>query len=322
MIGMKRISNASQGFVFSILAFGIFSSHDAVVKTLGAQYSVFQIIFFSTLFAFVPLTIMMMADRNIDNFRPHHPWLIAIRTLATLVGMSSAFYAFTVLPMTEVYALLFATPLFITAISVPVLGETVGLRRWLAVIVGLIGVLVVLRPGTSEFTFGHGAALLAALSSSISSVIVRKIGNEERSAVLILFPMVSSIIVMAALMPFVYQPVDLPDLGAMALVGLLAVAAQVAIIGAYRAAPSATQVAPIQYSQILWATLFGFLFFDEVPDYWVGVGAGIIIISGVFVVWRESRTDVSDNSPVTRTANLRPDTGPSPKPKAVQLQPK
>jgi len=319
---MRRISNASQGFVFSILAFGIFSSHDAVVKTLGAQYSVFQIIFFSTLFAFVPLTIMMMADRNIDNFRPHHPWLIAIRTLATLVGMSSAFYAFTVLPMTEVYALLFATPLFITAISVPVLGETVGLRRWLAVIVGLIGVLVVLRPGTSEFTFGHAAALLAALSSSISSVIVRKIGNEERSAVLILFPMVSSIIVMAALMPFVYQPVDLPDLGAMALVGLLAVAAQVAIIGAYRAAPSATQVAPIQYSQILWATLFGFLFFDEVPDYWVGVGAGIIIVSGVFVVWRESRTDVSENNPVTRAANLRPDTGPSPKPKAVQLQPK
>ena len=319
---MKRISNASRGFALSIFAFGIFSSHDAIIKTLGAQYSVFQIIFFSTLFAFVPLTIMMMADRNIDNFRPHHPWLIAIRTVTTIVGMSSAFYAFTVLPLAEVYALLFATPLLITVLSVPVLGESVGLRRWLAVIVGLLGVMIVLRPGTSEFTFGHAAALLAAVSSSISSVIVRKIGNEERSAVLILFPMVTSIIVMAMLMPFVYQPVDLPDLGAMALVGLLAVAAQVAIIGAYRAAPSAAQVAPIQYSQILWATMFGLLFFDEVPDLWVGVGAGIIILSGVFVVWREGRTDVSDHSPVTRAANLRPDTGLSPKPKAIQIQPK
>lgn len=318
---MKRISNASRGFVLSILAFGIFSSHDALIKTLGAQYSVFQIIFFSALFAFVPLTVMMMADRNIDNFRPRHPWLISIRTVTTIIGMSSAFYAFTVLPLAEVYALLFATPLLITALSVPVLGESVGLRRWLAVIVGLLGILIVLRPGMSEFTFGHAAALLAALSNSISNVIVRKIGNDERSAVLILFPMVTSIIVMASLMPFVYQPVDLPDLGAMALVGLLAVGAQVAIIGAYRAAPSAAQVAPIQYSQILWATMFGFLFFDETPDLWVGVGASVIILSGVFVVWRESRSDVSGNNPVTRAANLRPDTGPSPKPKAVPIQP-
>ena len=156
-------SPTTRGYIFSILAFGFFSSHDAVIKMIGAEYSVFQIILFASLFAFIPLTVMMMADRDLDNYRPRHPWLIMLRSLLSVVGMSSAFYAFTVLPMTEVYALLFITPLLITALSVPLLGEVVRLPRWLAVIVGFLGVLVVLRPGTAELTFGHGAALIAAL---------------------------------------------------------------------------------------------------------------------------------------------------------------
>jgi len=314
---MKPLSNASRSFGLSILAFGLFSSHDAVIKSLGAQYSVFQIIFFSTLFAFVPLTLMMMADRNLDNFRPHHPWLIAARTLSSLVAMSSAFYSFTVLPMAEVYSLLFATPLLITALSVPLLGESVGVRRWIAVIAGLAGVFIILKPGTTDLTLGHATALIAAVASSLSSIIVRKIGNKERSAVLILFPMISSIVVMAVLMPFVYKPVALPDLGSMAAVGLLAVGAQMAIIGAYRVTTSVALVAPVQYSQILWAVLFGYLFFEEFPNFRVAIGAAIIISSGVFVVWRENRADVSDINPVTRTSNPRPDTGPSPKPKGT-----
>ncbi len=315
---MAEKSESTRGFGLALLAFGIFATHDTLIKALGGSYSVFQIIFFSTLFAFLPVTIVMMADRSVNNFRPHHPWLIMARTLCSLIAMTCAFYAFTVLPLTEVYALLFATPLFITVLSVPLLGETVRLQRWIAVIVGFIGVMVVLRPGASEFTFGRGAALLAAAASSFSNIIVRKIGSEERSAVLILFPMISSILVMAALMPMVYQPVKLPDLGIMALIGVLVTFAQIAMIAAYRAAP-AVVIAPVQYSQILWAVAFGYFFFNETPDIWVAVGATIIISSGIFVVWRESRSNVSDEKPVTRIGNPRVDAGPSPKPKHRQV---
>lgn len=318
---MAEASNSTRGFGLALLAFGVFATHDTLIKALGNSYSVFQIIIFSTLFAFLPITIVMMVDRSVDNFRPHHPWLIMARTLCSLIAMSSAFYAFTALPLTEVYALLFATPLFITVLSVPLLGETVRLQRWIAVLVGFAGVMVVLRPGASEFTYGHGAALLAAGASSFANIIVRKIGSEERSAVLILFPMISSIVVMAALMPFVYQPVELPDLGIMALIGLLVTFAQIAMIAAYRAAP-AVVIAPVQYSQILWAVAFGYLFFNETPDIWVAVGASIIISSGIFVVWRESRSDVSDNKPVSRIGNPRVDAGPSPKPKHRQTRQK
>ena len=310
------ISSSTRAYGFSLLAFALFTTHDTVIKAIGADYSVFQIIFFASLFSFIPLTVMMMADRNLDNYRPRHPWLIAARTVLSLTAMSSAFYAFTVLPLSEVYALIFVTPLLITAFSVPLLGEQVGFQRWMAVIVGLCGVVVVLRPGQEPLEVGHVAALISAFASSLSNIIVRKIGNEERSAVLILIPMISGIIVMAMILPSVYVPIELPALGAMALVGLLAVGAQISVISAYRVAPSIAMIAPVQYTQILWATAFGALFFDEYPDIWVAVGAAIIICSGVFVVWRETLR--TGRGPVLRAPNPRPDAGPSPKPKGVK----
>lgn len=194
------------------------------------------------------------------------------------------------------------------------LGEPVRGQRWAAVIVGLIGVLIVLRPGVTVITFGHICALIAAFCSALGSIIMRKIGGEERTAVMILYPMLSSILAMGLILPFVYVPMQIMDLGLSASVGVMSVFAQMMIIAAYRAAPAAV-VAPTQYSQILWATAFGALFFNELPDMWVGVGAAIIIASGVFIVWRESRPSVSVRNPILRNPNPRYDAGPSPKPK-------
>ncbi len=303
---------AFRGFSFGLLAFALFATHDAIVKALGSTYSVFQILFFAMLFAFVPIATLMLADRAIDNFRPHYPRLVALRATLTIIAMSSAFYAFTVLPLAEVYALLFATPLLITALSVPLLGETVRAQRWAAVIFGLIGVLIVLRPGMTELSLGHLAALTSALGNSLGSIVVRKIGGKERPAVLILYPMLGAMFAMTLAMPAVYRPVELADLAMMAAVGFLSVLAQLCIIAAYRAAPAAV-VAPLQYSQILWATAFGALFFYETPDIYVAVGSAVIILSGIFVVWRESRENVSARRPVLQTANPRYDTGPQPR---------
>ncbi|POF32239.1 DMT family transporter [Roseibium marinum] len=303
---------ALKGLVAALVAFAIFSSHDAVIKSLGGSYPVFQIIFFSMLFAFVPMSMLMLADKAVDNFRPRHPWLVLLRSCLTIVSMSCGFYAFTALPLAEVYGLLFTMPLLITAFSVPLLGETVRAQRWAAVVVGLVGVLIVLRPGMVSMSLGHLAALTAACANSLATILIRKLGGQERSAVLILYPMILSMIAMSLTLPFVYVPVDLPDLGLMATIGFLSVIAQIFIIGAYRAAPAAV-VAPLQYSQILWATLFGALFFAEIPDIYVAVGSSIIIASGIFVVWRESRENVSMQTPVLKTANPRFDTGPQPK---------
>jgi drug/metabolite transporter (DMT)-like permease len=301
-----------KGLVTALIAFGFFSTHDAIIKALGSSYPVFQIIFFSMLFAFVPISIIVLADKAVDNFRPHHPWLVLLRSLLAIVAMSCGFYAFTTLPLAEVYALLFAMPLLVTIFSVPLLGETVRMQRWAAVIAGLIGVLIVLRPGVTELTPGHFAALTAACASAMSSIVVRKIGGEERSAVLILYPMLVSLLAMSMTLPVVYVPIELGDLGLMAMIGFLSVAAQLFTIFAYRAAPAAF-VAPIQYSQILWATLYGAVFFAETPDIYVAVGSSVIILSGIFVVWRESQENVSKRTPVLKAANPRFDAGPQPR---------
>jgi len=283
------LSRSTRAYGFALLSFVFFSTHDAIIKALGEGISVVQIVFFGSLFSLVPLSIVAWLDKESSGFMPRHPWLMALRTLLVLVSLTSAFYAFTVLPLSEVYALLFITPLLITAWSVPLLGEHVGLPRWMAVVVGLAGVLVVLRPGIVALELGHFAALTSALAASLAMVIMRKIGNQERSVVLMLFPALAAVVAMGAMLPSVFVPMSFGQVGALALVGVLFIGAQLCVITAYRLAPSVALIAPVQYTQILWATLYGALFFDEFPDIWVAVGAAIIIGSGLFVVWREAR---------------------------------
>ncbi|WP_037313868.1 DMT family transporter [Ruegeria halocynthiae] len=305
---MSAQNTTLRGLGYAFLGFAVFASHDALIKVLGGTYSVMQIIFFATLFSFVPMAVTILTDRTTGNFLPHHPWLVLLRSALMVTSMVCAFYAFSVLPLAEVYSLLFSFPLIVTVLSIPILGEVVRAQRWAAVAVGLIGVLIVLRPGSTDITLGHLAALTAAFCSAFASVLVRKIGNEERSAVLILYPMLLAIAVMSIAQPAVYQPPSLLHLAMMALVGVFSVIAQHLIILAYRAAPAGV-VAPSQYSQIIWATLFGMAFFGEKPDGWVAFGASIIIASGVFVVWRESRSNASANTPVLRVRSPRADTG-------------
>ena len=110
------------------------------------------------------------------TLRPVHPWWVMARTAAALVTGVSAFYAFSVLPLAQVYAFIFAAPMFITILSIPMLGEKVGIHLWAAVAMGLVGVLIVLRPGAEPLTLGHAAGITAAAGSAFASVIARKIG--------------------------------------------------------------------------------------------------------------------------------------------------
>lgn len=289
-----------RGALFGLLAFGIFATHDVIVKYLGGTYAPFQIVFFSVLFGFPIVTFILLRDAKEANLRPKHPWWIAARTAASVITGFCAFYAFTVLPLAQTYAILFAAPLLITVLAIPMLGEQVGWRRGLAVAVGLVGVLVVLQPGQTALSLGHAAALVAAFSGAFASLIMRKVGREERSVVMLLYPMVANFVIMGAAMPFVYVPMPGLDVVALAVVSALALIASACLIFAYRTAP-AILVAPMQYSQILWATLFGVLLFDEGLERATLIGSCIIIASGIYIVLREDRGGRSSTTPVLRT---------------------
>ncbi|MEM9636468.1 MAG: DMT family transporter [Pseudomonadota bacterium] len=296
--------------LMALTAFGLFASHDVIIKILGGGYSPVQIVFFSVLFSFPLAMLYLLRDATPGTLIPVHPWWMMARTVAAVITGFCAFYAFSVLPLAQVYAILFASPLLITVLAIPILGEQVKLRRWLAVAVGLTGVLVVLQPRQAELELGHLAALISAICGSFASIIVRKIGREERSVVIMLYPMMANFIVMAALLPFVYVPLPLADLGKLGIIAVLAWTAGRFLIAAYNRG-EAVIVAPMQYSQILWASMYGLLFFDEQPDTNTIIGSAIIIASGLFIVLRESKSEDSEQ-PVLRTRS-RPETGTTPR---------
>lgn len=301
----------ARGALIALLAFAIYAVHDVVIKVMGAEYSPFQLVFFSVLLSFPFAMISMMRERVEGTLIPVHPWWLTLRTVAAVITGVCAYYAFAFLPLAETYAILFAAPLIITVLAIPVLGEIVRIRRWAAVIVGLIGVIVVLRPGATDLTLGHLSALAAAFFGAVASIIVRKVGAVERPMVLLLYPMMANFVLMAAALPFVYQPMPIEHLGLMGLVAGLGWTASRMMITAYRDGEAAI-IAPMQYSQIIWATIYGFWLFDEGIDTATGFGAAIIIASGLYIVLRESRAGTSKTTPVLRTRS-RSETATTPR---------
>ena len=308
---LSALSPNARGALLALAAFGVYSTHDVFVKLMGERYSPVQIVFFTVLFSFPVFTLMMIRRSSSGSLWPRHPWWSLARSAMVVVTGFSAFTAFTLLPLAQTYALLFAMPMLITILSVPMLGEKVGAARAIAVVVGLIGVLIVLRPGGSDLSVGHLAGIVAALSGAAASVIVRKTGGQESALVLLLYPLLANLVVMGAVLPFVYVPMPLAHLATFGAIAVMSLAGMALTIAAYRVA-EATVVAPMQYSQIVWATVYGALIFAEFPDMPTLVGAGIVILSGVFIVWRENASSPPSSQPVLKT-RTRLDTGTAPR---------
>ena len=305
---IKMTSQAVIGAFWATLAFTIFAVHDVLIKILGTTYSVFQIIFFATLFSFIPISALMLADKKSGTFRPNNLILILTRSFFQVVGFICAFFSFTALELAEAYSLLFITPLLITIFASLLLGEVIRLRRMIALGIGFLGVLIVLRPGFSVLELGHLTAILASFCASMAFIILRKIGQVERSASVILVPMFTTLIVSGLFLPSYFVSPSLIDLVGMAAIGIMSTVSQLALIGAYRAA-AAGLIAPFQYTQIIWAILFGALFFGEIPDTFVLIGAALIITSGIFIIWREYKVESKQEGPVTGSKSAIMDTG-------------
>lgn len=301
---MTVSNNAPQvlrGLAFALVGYAIYSAHDAIVKSLSG-YSVFQIIFFAMLFVYVPFSLIRLTDGRKVRYRPRHPFLVFLRALLVVGATAFAFMAFSMLPMVEVYVLLFTTPLLISILAIPLLGEKIHLFRWVMILIGMVGVIIVLRPSPDSFKLGHVLGLAGAACGSGVAIITRMIGRVESAPTMILSPLLMNITVSGLALYFVYKPMALADLAMMFLMGTMSLAAQLAILEAYRKAP-ATVIAPMQYSQLLWAVFYGALLFNESVDTMTIIGASITAGAGIMMVWRESYA--SKVQPVIKTGNIR-----------------
>jgi S-adenosylmethionine uptake transporter len=277
----------ARGIGTALLSYACFSTSDAMIKLSSARFSVFQIALTLSLFALVPVLVLTRGQGGLRALVPTLPRLVLARGLLTGACALLCWEAFARMPLADGYAILFASPMLVTALSVPLLGEKVGWRRWVATGVGFAGVLVMIRPDFAAVGPGHAMALAAVLFGSLSFIVLRKIGPREKSA-----PVMGGVFLTIALMsaPLAvrdFVPPTGSELLVLALAGLLQGAGQAGLVLATREAPAAV-VAPFQYSQMVWAVLFGFLLFGDRPQPVLFVGLALVIGSGLYTLWRET----------------------------------
>ena len=195
-----------------------------------------------------------------------------------------------------------------TLLAIPFLGEKVKLILWIAILLGLAGVIVVLQPGRTELSLGHVTGFGAAVSLAATSISTRMIGGREHSTTLIVYPMMTMLLASGLAMIWLYQPLTGDALAILFAIGMLNVLGQALLVLAYRSS-EAQFVAPVQYTQMLWAIFYGAVFFGEQVTENVILGSTVIILSGLLFVWREMVASVS--KPILRTRNLRASAGPT-----------
>jgi len=283
----STLSGAGLGLV----AFGAYSAYDVSAKLLGGAYHPLQIIAAASLMTMPLLLIYALLDRGSGTLRPVRPGLMALRAAGTILNFVTGVTAFTLIPLAEAYVIFFTMPLFISLLAIPVLGERFGPVRGAAVILGLVGVVIALDPTATDLGLGHALALGGSLIGAMNYVIIRKTGAVERTAVMLIWPQLTLLLVVAPTMPLVYRPMPVEHLGVAALMAAVLMLGMTAIIGAYRRAP-AIVVAPMQYSQIAWAAIFGALLFGEAMTLRSMIGMVLIAAAGVIVVARQDRPKV------------------------------
>lgn len=269
------------GVLLAIAAYASFAFGDAAIKSFGDTMSVFQIAFFVTLFSFVPaLLVRPRGERWRDALKLNHPWLMQLRGLCGLVSMISVTVAFTTIPLAEVYALVFLTPIIVTILSVLILREPMSPWRWVVLAAGFIGVVLVVRPGFRALEFGHLTAICAAISASIGAIVLKKVSANERRISLLGMILGYALVFNGIAMIPTFELPTLHQFAMLVLIGLFGGTGQLLMIAATRRA-AANQIAPTQYSQILWAIILGGIFYGEYPDAVAIVGLAIVVAAGV-----------------------------------------
>ena len=261
---------------------------DVTAKYLSATLPSIEIAWIRfSVFALIMVPAMLPGTR-LYALQTQRRGLQLIRGAALLASSLFFISGLRFLPIAEASATGFVSPLFVTALSIFFLGERVGVRRWLATAVGLIGVLIILRPGSSAF---HPAAffpLVSALAWACTLIMTRMLSGGERAITTMTYSSIAGVCIMSALVPLVWVAPSWQDVAFGVLIGVASTAGQWIVVLAFRYA-DASVLAPFSYTQLLWVSILGFIIFGEVPDIWTVTGAAFIVASGLYTAHRERR---------------------------------
>ena len=278
-----RSGTAGLGVVLYLLGVGFFAINDALGKWLVKDYGVGQLMMLRSIGAVIVLAPMILKLR-VNVIDPRQAPLQGLRILVAAVDTFAFYYATRFMPLADVMTFYMATPLIVTALSAPLLGEKVERFRWIAVLVGFVGVVIALRPSPQMFSWAAPLALFGAVMFALSQTITRELRGVHWLP-LVLWQFVGSGLIGAATVPFAWTAPTAFDVGLMALVGVASMLCFICIVRALSMTRAAV-LAPLQYSAILWAALMGWLVWRDAPTLPIVVGNAVIIGSGLYVAAR------------------------------------
>ena len=275
-----------RGLLLVILAGMCFALLDANAKWLGRSYPLTQVVWMRYTIGAVIAILYAARALRWTMFHTRHPWLQASRGLLLLICTATNFRALNYLPLAFVLAVIFTAPLMTCALSVPLLGEKVGWRRWTAIAVGFLGILVIVRPGVDEVHWAVGLALASALFGALYNIVTRKVARHDDTRVSLVYVSVVGALIATPGLAIEWVTPAGWDWALFLGLGACGALGHFLLIGAFKHAPAST-LAPFSYVQIVWSTLMGWLVFENLPDLMTFLGAAIIIASGVYLVYRE-----------------------------------
>ena len=284
-------AESGKGIALLMLTMVIFATQDAVTKHLAQDLAIAQIVMVR-FWAFA-IFILLLVSRRPGGVRhatkARRPWLQILRSLILVIEIGIFAYASRGLPLADMLAIMAIFPLVVTALSVPLLGEKVGIRRWSAVLVGFAGVLIILRPGAGVFDPLSVLALISAVLYALYNVLTRMVSAQgDSSDTTVLYTAVIGAVAVTLVGPW-FWVMPRPDqwmwLGVLSVTGITG---HWLLIKALEAAP-ASVLQPFNYTLLVWATVIGYLVFDDLPDLWTVIGAAVIVASGLYTIFRERR---------------------------------
>ncbi len=279
----------TSGILLMIAGVACLSANDAIAKTLTSGYSPLQILFLRNVIA-LPFTILIaILMGGPSTLHSHRPFLHLLRGALWVGGTMMFFTSFIYLPLAEATALIFVAPFFIILISAVFLGEVVHWKRWLAVLTGFVGIVVIIRPGGATFQLISLLPITTALVYALLMLSARWVDKRESVWTLLVYLTGAGALLSALIVPFVWVPIRLEDLWYFAGIAIFGTAGMTMMTQAFRLAPAAI-VAPLDYSGLLWAMLFGWLIWQESLDAMTLFGAALIIASGTFTFLQDRKS--------------------------------
>jgi drug/metabolite transporter (DMT)-like permease len=283
-------ASSGRGILCVLAAWFLFACMDAGSKQLAESYSIVQILWLR----FIALTLIAawLAHRQGGGaaLRTRHLWLQSARSLLLVVEIGLFILAITVLPLANAHAIIAVTPLLVTALSVPLLGERVGLRRWSAVGIAFLGVLIILRPGFGVVQPMSLVLLCCALMFALYQILTRIVSRDDPPMTTLFYTAVVGVLGLSLIGPFYWTTPDLAGWALFALVAAFGAGGHFLLIKALQLAP-ASVLQPYSYTLLIWATVVGFIFFGNLPDRMTVLGAAIIAASGLYAFARERRRE-------------------------------